>query len=470
MINYASINEFVSMLLFWALGLYVLTRSPRSLLSGIAAATLFSVALWFFGSVMRDKVRDLDEWKAWGGFFWWAAGAALALWYWKSALALRRYPEITPASYRNFLAYPLGVLAVFAAIGFGLASVVGDSMLVWSEPVPDPRTPSISGSWAVRSGSHFAWFAVFAYATVVVSAIHLLWGWRRTPKGSGARSQLRWLTVSGSLFVVAVGWLTTNTLLDAGFPHLFGGIQPGYVVLTAGLVILGWSVVRHGTWIEGQPVQGDFAYFLVGQGLLVVLYVSLFAFVRLPIDIRSLILFLTLGLLTLSTHALADLGRITLGRLFYRRTPGKWRALERLLNYAREVSRASDHARVLQKVARESEEEWWYEQTERALRCLRDPHGLSQLDIVQSLDPDGASPLDRARRSGDVVVGCINKLEPGDGRPPPRPFVILKEAYVEGRSTKEIMSRHQIPEKTYYNERKKGVAAIAAELRALARA
>ena len=70
-------------------------------------------------------------------------------------------------------------------------------------------------------------------------------------------------------------------------------------------------------------------------------------------------------------------GRITLGRLFYRRTPGKWRALERLLNYAHEVSRASDHATILQKVARESEEDWWYEQTERALRCLRDPHGLS---------------------------------------------------------------------------------------------
>ena len=48
--------------------------------------------------------------------------------------------------------------------------------------------------------------------------------------------------------------------------------------------------------------------------------------------------------------------------------------------------------------------------------------------------------------------------------------MILKEAYVEGRATKEIMCRHQIPEKTYYNERKKGVAAIAAELRALARA
>jgi hypothetical protein len=30
------------------------------------------------------------------------------------------------------------------------------------------------------------------------------------------------------------------------------------------------------------------------------------------------------------------------------------------------------------------------------------------------------------------------------------------------------MSRHQIPEKTYFNERKKGVAAVAAELQALA--
>ena len=90
MFNYGSLNEFIGMLLFWAVGLYVLTRSPRSLLSGIAAATLFSVALWSFGSVMRDNIRDLDEWKAWGSHLWWTSGVALALWYWTSVIALHR--------------------------------------------------------------------------------------------------------------------------------------------------------------------------------------------------------------------------------------------------------------------------------------------------------------------------------------------------------------------------------------------
>ncbi len=79
------------------------------------------------------------------------------------------------------------------------------------------------------------------------------------------------------------------------------------------------------------------------------------------------------------------------------------------------------------------------------------------------------SPLESARTVGDLIVACMKKLEPGDGRPPPRPYPIPTGAYVEGRTTRELMNTYQIPQKSYYNERRKGVAAIAAELQSIAR-
>ena len=469
MFNYGSLNEFIGMLLFWAAGLYVLTRSPRSLLSGAAAATLFSVALWFFGSVMRDNIRDLDEFKAWGSHLWWTAGVALAFWYWTSVIALHREPESNPGWYRRVVAYPLGVVVSLAAIGFGIASVAGDSMLVFSEPVPEPRPPSVSGSWALLPGDSFRWFAIFAYSTVSIAFLHLLWIWRRLPSKSPSRPRLRWLSVSGMLFVAGTTWLATNTLLTLGLPHLFGIFQPGYVILTVGLVILGWSVVRHGAWIEGKPTEGDFSYFLVGQGLLVALYIGLFIAVRLPLNISSLVLFLTIGLLSLSTHALADIGRITLGKVFYRRTPEKWLAMERLLGLARRVTGTPNPSQAMDEGIKQLQRDWWYKQTDDAVNCLGNPLALSELAIVGRLVPDGGSPLESARTVGDLIVACMKKLEPGDGRPPPRPYLILTGAYVEGRTTRELMNTYQIPEKSYYNERRKGVAAIAAELQSIAR-
>ena len=89
MFNYASLTDVVGMLLFWALGLYVLTRSPRGLLPAFAAATQFAVALYLFHSAMLSNLRGVDEWQAWGGSLWWAGAVAPALWYWTSVIVLR---------------------------------------------------------------------------------------------------------------------------------------------------------------------------------------------------------------------------------------------------------------------------------------------------------------------------------------------------------------------------------------------
>ncbi len=467
MFNFASLTDIVAMFLAWSLGLYVVTRNPRRPLSLVAAGSTFGTALFLFGSAMLANLRDLGEYKAWGGTLWWAGAVAIALWYWTSVLVIRRERASVPEIYVRYVAYPLGAVLAAAAIALGAAARATDAVLVWSDPQPLEASLT-SSSWNVSPGSLFPWVVAYVLVGMAVPLLHLAIAWRRAPREAGSRPQLRWLTGSAVLLMFGTLWVAIDAATtDNSLPRVFGFIDPGIVVVAVGLVILAWSVVQHGAWMERRPVRGDFRYFITGQAIVVAIYAGVVVGFGLQLNMRSLAMFFTLGLLAMAGHALADLGRVLLGRLFF---PDAWEAQRRFLQYALDSVRATDHADVLRRAADETDEQWWYEQTERALRRLRNPHGLAQQDLIASLTPDDATPLDRARLLSDLIAESIQKLAPDDDRTPPRPYVILHESYVEGRATKQIMAKHQIPEKTYYTERKRGVAAIAVELRAQARA
>ncbi len=465
MFNWATVVEIIGMFAAWALGLYVVTRSPRNLLSIAAALTLFAIGLFWLQSSLQGNLRDLSEYQFLGGKLWWTGAVAAAFWFWTSALVLRRETTRSPGEYLRFAAYPLGVALVAAAVVLGVLAATTDEIVKWSEPITLDRDPSTSASFLALPGPLFTWAGVMIDVALVLALGHLGWAaWRFGP-GSIARRQASWLTVSTVFFLFGGNWLVVNALVGEELPRAFGVINPGHLFLIVGLGIVGWSSVRHGTWIEGEPERGDFAYYLTGLGIVVALYAGVIALIGINLDLQGLTLLFTLGLLTLTTHALADVGRITLGRLFY---PSAWQAQARFLAYADRAARATDHTTVLREAARETDDQWWYEQTERALRELRNPHALSQSDLIERLLSDGQTPLDRARGLSDLLVTSIDKLDPGDGREPPRLCVILRESYVNGRTTKQIMIEHQIPDRTYFNERRKGVAAVAVELRAIA--
>ena len=427
------------------------------------------MALYLLHAGLQGNLRDLAEFRAWGGKLWWTAAVAPALWYGTSVIVLHGPRGAVPTWYRQRIAYPLGGFIALAAVFFVVSSVTGDLVLKWSEPEALSKPAQISASWRNLPGPLFSWFAPFVVVCIVVPFGHLAWGWRRVLRETRSRPQLHWLTVSAALFVASGSWLVTNVLVGY-LPYIFGWLEPGLGLLTAGLGILAWTVVRHGTWVEGKPVRDDFLYFLAGLGVVVGIYMAIVALIfwaGMPLSVWTLLLMCVLGLLVITAHTLADLGRVTLGRLFF---PDAWQILAGFLRYAEQTPRAHDPAIVLRQATEDTEQQWWYLQTERALRQLRSPGELAQLAVLPLLAPEGISPLDRARALRRLVVASISKLQSGYDGPPPQPYVILKEHYVEDRPTKAIMSEHRIPEKTYYSERKKGVAAVAAELQALAEA
>lgn len=93
---------------------------------------------------------------------------------------------------------------------------------------------------------------------------------------------------------------------------------------------------------------------------------------------------------------------------------------------------------------------------------------LAELALVQSRLPGKvATHLDRGKVIYEVTLDALNKLNPGTAitqDPPPRewyPYLVLKYAYLEGVSNRDIMMRLYISEGTFNRTRRSAVRSVA---------
>jgi hypothetical protein len=96
-------------------------------------------------------------------------------------------------------------------------------------------------------------------------------------------------------------------------------------------------------------------------------------------------------------------------------------------------------------------------------------------DAGEGADGGGKQPtaLERAARLRDELTQAITRLRPPGARPAPGAhggaggwlhFLILHEAYVEGRPNKEIMQRYYLSEGTFNRARRRAIDALALDL------
>ncbi|MGI9146222.1 MAG: hypothetical protein ACR2IK_06725, partial [Chloroflexota bacterium] len=112
---------------------------------------------------------------------------------------------------------------------------------------------------------------------------------------------------------------------------------------------------------------------------------------------------------------------------------------------------------------------------EGALRHLNDLPSLSQHTLLFEL-PEIAempgTPLERAAGLRQELEQAIERLRPPGARPSPGGgalggwlhYLVLKEAYVDGRLNKQIMQRYALSEGTFHRARRRAVDAIASDL------
>ena len=108
------------------------------------------------------------------------------------------------------------------------------------------------------------------------------------------------------------------------------------------------------------------------------------------------------------------------------------------------------------------------------LPALRQHPLLCQLELLGAAEAANGTPLERASRLRAGLEDAIGRLRPPGPRPTPGSsaglggwlhYVVLHEAYVEGRPNKQIMQRYHLSEGTFHRARRRAIEALAEELR-----
>jgi hypothetical protein len=236
--NWYSAPAFAAMLLFWVLGAYVLTRSPRSAISLTAVGAQFATALYLLGQVMVANAETLQEHQPWQRGLAWSPHLAPFFWYLLTLLLLREQRDERARAYVRFFGVPILVLHAAATLFFGAANYVGDSLHLWSQ-----AGPSDLGAYSrfeLPDGPLFVgWVSLLAVSTVL-SLVNVAIAARVADTPERQRC-FRWLLLSAVFFVLGANGLGIfNWSTDGALPAWIA-----HVLLGLAMVIMAWNVAAY---------------------------------------------------------------------------------------------------------------------------------------------------------------------------------------------------------------------------------
>lgn len=435
---------------------------------------MLCLAVYLLGEALGAFAPDLPTWSRWLQRTWWATSLALALYaIWTLALAADEGPEQWARRLRTALPWlGAGVLAVgatFGAVG-ALTSLVQD----WGAPFTLYSDPLLGVRHATR-GPWLGAFQLFALVCLIGPAINLGVLWRASPGGSPLRARFAWLTASAVIFLIGGGWivLASGTFLLVGLP--------GQLLLVAGMLIMGWNVARYGALLAGEQVLSDFLAYAAAM----LAIVSVYGAVLLTLVPGSSFVWIERGLpllfLVMTTHVVVDTRGHLLDRMLYTpllsRLRGQLRELgNRVVRQPDELSALADVRDTVEQIMRERAPETDLRVlVESALRHLNDLPGLAEhqllIELPRVVELEG-TPLERAAALRNGLDQAIERLRPGGARPAPGAsavggwvhYLVLKEAYVDGRPNKQIMQRYALSESTFHRARRRAIDAVASDV------
>jgi hypothetical protein len=458
--------------LVWALALYVASRAPTRRAPILAAVAMLCLAAYLLAQAIGALASDLQTWAAWQRRAWWAPTLALPVWLALTlALAADEGPEPWATRVRRWL-LPISVAALVVGVLFAVSGVLTNAVEDWTNvfAVVDDQ---LKGVQHVRQGPWFGPFQVFALVCLVWSTINLAILWRSSPAGSPLRARFAWLTASAILFLAGGGWLVV-----ASGVYMVVGL-PGQLLVVIGMVILGWNMARYGALLAGEQVLGDFVAYAAAMLAIVAVYGAVL--LTLAPDYAWLERGLPLLLLVMTTHVVVDTRGHLLDRLLFApvlsRMQSQLRDLSnRVVRQPDELSAFADVRETVDGLLRErSPETDLRVMVEGALRHLNDLPALSEHPLLFELpglaDLDG-TPLERAAQLRNALDQAIERLRPAGARPSPGSgaiggwlhYLVLKEAYVDGRPNKQIMQRYSLSEGTFHRARRRAIDAVASDM------
>jgi hypothetical protein len=374
--------------------------------------------------------------------------------------------------YRVWLAgLGIGTAATIAVVG-----VASEAVLRWSEAQP-MLAPITFGpdaiTWHVPPGPLFAGYQVYLLVALLGAVGVLGWLWRLQPNGTPLRARFGGLLASGALFLLGGGYLAYASAI------LGASALPGEILLVAGTLMLGWNVARYGALLSGEVDADDFRAFCLSTLALVVFYSVLLLAV--PVEYAWAEGARWLLLIVMTTHVLADPSSTILDRLLFEPATSALRL--RLRQLANQTSRQPDAISALSVVRSDLDatldtvdDEQLRNRLEGALKHLNNLPALTRDALVGNTPATAHAnvpPMDAAIMLRNELVQAIERLRPSTPRPTPGGsagpggwlhYLVLYEAYVDGRHNKEIMQRYYLSESTFHRARRSAVNSLAADL------
>jgi hypothetical protein len=314
------------------LGLYIVTRTPRSRLSWLAALTLWAMSCFFLHNALAINAPASSI------LVLLRPAAILALpfgfhltlllppgeerearWFYQPALRLPRPIQDRAGS----LALPLSRLVVPLAYALAIALAIGGSLPLG---LPSQRLVDPPVYLSARVPGLFYPLAIIYLVVLICLTFLHLW------LGQGQSSSQRYRRWYAPLFIAAgltgLGglYLSLGVWFELDIPSF-----PADFAVGAAAVILGTIVAQHNALAEGRDIKRDLLYVALVIGSFTVFYVIVAEFLYLGGHIFSTLTVILIIVVAVSSLMLYDGLRTTLDRLFYREQYRQLRANLRAL-------------------------------------------------------------------------------------------------------------------------------------------
>jgi hypothetical protein len=490
MFNWYSLPAFGAMLVFWLLATYTASRSWRHPVARLAVGFETAASAYLLGQGMQANAATLSEWLPWSRNFDVAGIVVLPLWYWLTLFILREQTDPHRASTTWRLRYGFGATLIALATLLIVEDCLGDNVERWSEPVVLPIEQSSFGHFDSTPGPLYGVLVGLVVLATIGAALNLLSG-SRFATTAELRALFHSLMVSAVLFIGGATLEATTGLLDlVWFP-----LPLIYLVYAAAIILIAvnvavYSLVHFGRLpgANRRYIHADLRYFLFGMIPLCLIYTSVFILSGIPYTFQILEILVSIVLLAVFSHSLADVARGLLDRLFFQPEVRELRNV--LRDVAQRVVMTSDLESSLGNLDIEIQSRVSHEQitrlTEGALRALHNVEELSRSELIAHLPnalekarlrlPDDthapAMHIQQARALQQILLNALESLRPieREDRLAARTtllYDIIRGEYVLGHAVRQIATRHHIAEATLYRRRKEAIKSIARELIAL---
>jgi len=427
LVSLATIVNVAGLTIALCLGLYIITRTPRSRLSWLAAAALWVLTGFFLHNVLVLHLPDS------GVLYLLRPLVVLVLplgfhltlllppaeeqpgsTFFQPAL---RLPEVVRQGLGT-LALPLSRLVVPLAYVLALGLAIGGVFPLGRAP-QDTTSPALYLSDRV-AGPLYPLSLVYLLFLVSLATWHL-WQGRRQAASRGQKRQYNRLLIATALTGLGGLYLALGVWFGLRLPSLPGDMAIG---VAAGL--LGYTVARYNARVEGRDMRQELSYITLIVGLFTLFYTLFAALLYMGGQIFSVLTLILIIVVSVSTLMLYDGLRTILDRLFYRQQFWQLRANLRALT--REAGIGQPLPERLQAllsalcrtlgiqsgfVALRHDDSFVCEATERSVptRQVFPFPTLTATEITTLLRPEAESPAGMALlvpiHDGDVQIGAL---------------------------------------------------------------